>query len=229
MWSIIKTTINKNKKINSEEQLKLNDSTITTDKQTISNKFNDFSINVGAKLSRKIPKQDVLPEHYMKFNSLNSLYIEPLHEQEVFKLISSLKSTAGYDNLSATLLKLCSSSKTPPLTHICYLSLQEGVFPDEMNIANIIPLLKNEDPQMLNNYRPVSVLCALSKVFEKIMYNRLLNYLNKQKKIFSHQFGFRKHHSTYMALMTLVDIILLKNNCRFMVYVVKLSPGFKVT
>ena len=53
----------------------------------------------------KILKQDVLPEHYMKFNSLNSLYLEPVYEQEVFKLISSLKSaTAGYDNISATLL-----------------------------------------------------------------------------------------------------------------------------
>ena len=75
----------------SEEQLKLNDSIITTDKQTISNKFNDFFINVGPTLSRKIPKQDVLHEHCMKFNSLNSLYIEPAYEQEVFKFIRSLK------------------------------------------------------------------------------------------------------------------------------------------
>ena len=148
-WSIIKTTINKNKKMKSEEQLKLNNSTITTDKQTISNKFNDFSINVGPTLSRKIPKQDVLPEHYMKSNSLNSLYIELLYEQEVFKLISSLKSsTAGYGNISATLLELCSSSKTPPLTIICNLSLQEGVFPDERKIANVIPLLKMKAPNV---------------------------------------------------------------------------------
>ena len=189
-----------------EEQFKSNDSTITTDKQTISNKFNDFFINVGPTLSRKIPKQDVLPEHYMKFNSLNSLYLEPLYEQVVFKMISSLKSsTAGYDNISATLLKLCSLSITPPLTHICNLSL--GVFPDEMKIAYVIPFFKSEDPQMFNNYRPVSVLCALSKVFEKIMYYRHLNYLNEQKNLFSHQFGFRKHHSTYMALMTLLDKI----------------------
>ena len=66
------------------------------------------------------------------------------------------------------------------MTRICNLSLQEGVFPDEMKIANVIPLFKSEDPQMLDNYRPVSVLCALSKVFEKIMYYRLLNYLDEQ-------------------------------------------------
>ena len=62
----MKTTINKNQKMKFEEQFKLNDSTITNDKQTISNKFNDFFINVGPTLSRKIPKQNVLPEHYMK-------------------------------------------------------------------------------------------------------------------------------------------------------------------
>ena len=116
----------------------------------------------------------------MKLNSLNSLYLEPVYEQEVLNLISSLKSSsAGNDNISATLLKLCSPSITPPLTHICNLSLQEGAFPDEMKIANVIPLFKSENPQMFNNYRPVSVLCALSKAFEKIMYYRLLNYLNK--------------------------------------------------
>ena len=52
-----------------------------------------------------------------------------------------------------------------------------------MKIANIIPLFKSEDPQMFNNYQPVSILCALSKVFEKIMYDRLPNYLNEQKNV----------------------------------------------
>ena len=63
-----------------EEQSKLNDSTTTTDKQKISNKFNDFFISGTDIISEK---QDVLPEHYMKFNSLNSLYLELVYEQEV--------------------------------------------------------------------------------------------------------------------------------------------------
>ena len=59
---------------------------------------------------------------------------------------------------------------------------------------------------MFDNYRPVSMLCSLSKVFEKIMYTRLLSSLNEHKILFSYQFGFRKSHSTYMALMVLMDI-----------------------
>ena len=58
---------------------------------------------------------------------------------------------------------------------------------------------------IFSNYGPVSVLPSVSKVFERIMYNRLVAYLNEYKILFSYQFGFRKLHSTYMALMTLMD------------------------
>ena len=59
--------------------------------------------------------------------------------------------------------------------------------------------------KIFNNYRPVSVLCSLSKVFEGVMYNRVIDYLNKYKMLFSYQFGFCKCHSTYMSLMVLMD------------------------
>ena len=99
----------------------------------------------------------------------------------------------------------CNFTRDTPLTYISNLSLQEGVFPDELKIANVIPLFKSDDPELFNNYRPVSLLCTVSKVFERIMYNRLLSFLDEYKILFSYQFGFRKHHSTYMALMTLMD------------------------
>ena len=79
------------------------------------------------------------------------------------------------------------------------------MFPTELKIANVLPLYKSDDPFCLNNYRPVSLLCVLSKVFEKIMYNRLLDFLEDQKFFVNEQFGFRKLHSSYMALMILLD------------------------
>ena len=72
------------------------------------------------------------------------------------------------------------------------MSLQEGLFPDELKIANVIPLYKCDD--LFDNYRPVSVLPSVSKVFEIIMYNRLVAYPNEYKILFSYQFGFRKQH-----------------------------------
>ena len=133
------------------------------------------------------------------------MYLEPVGETEIKKLISSLKSnTPGYDMIGSAVLKWCVDSISEPLSYVCNMSLQEGLFPDELKIANVIPLYKCDDPKLFNNYRPVSVLPSVSKVFEWIMYNRLVAYLNEYRILFSYQFSFRKQHSTYVALMTLM-------------------------
>ena len=94
-----------------------------------------------------------------------------------------------------------------PLTHFINLSIISGVFPDQLKIARVIPLFKSGDKSIFNNYRPVSVLPAFSKILEKVIYNRLLDYLNKHKILSDNQFGFRKHHSTEYALTLLYDKI----------------------
>ena len=120
--------------------------------------------------------------------------------------MQSLKeAAAGSDGLRSSILKLSLPHISSPLTYVINLSLIEGIFPDEMKIANVIPLFKCDDQEMFYNYRPVSLLCSLSKVFEKVMYSRLIKFLDAHSILFSHQFGFRKVHSTYMAIMTMVD------------------------
>ena len=74
-------------------------------------------------------------------------------------------------------------------------------------MANVIPSYKSEDHMLLNHYRPLSLLCVLSKVFRKIIYSRLLDFSEKLKIIHDNQFGFRKGRSTHMALMILMDKI----------------------
>ena len=91
------------------------------------------------------------------------------------------------------------------LVYMINLSLQQGIFPKEIKIANVLPLFKANDPSVFNNYRPVSLLCALSKVYEKVMYNRLISFLEDFNILFENQFGFRKLHSPYMALMVLTN------------------------
>ena len=104
-------------------------------------------------------------------------------------------------------LKLSSKFITQPLAFICNQSLTEGVFPNQLKLANVIPLYKADDPMLFNHYRPVFLLCVLSEVFEEVMYTRLLDFLENFKILYSNQFGFRKGHSTYMALMILMDRI----------------------
>jgi hypothetical protein len=83
----------------------------------------------------------------------------------------------------------------------------EGVFPENLKIAKIIPVFKSGDTQFVNNYRPISILTIFSKIFEKIICTRLENYLEKNKILHENQFGFRRKVSTCSALLQLVDKI----------------------
>ena len=85
------------------------------------------------------------------------------------------------------------------------LSFEQGVFPDELRIAVITPLYKAKDPMFFNNYRPISLLSVFSKIFEHLMYNRILNFINRHKLFNKFQFGFRNNHSTFMALIILIE------------------------
>ena len=134
----------------------------------------------------------------------NSIFLSDVTFEEMNNFISSLKNgAAGWDEFTPQMIKEIRSSINSPLVHICNLSLQQGLFPNELKIANVLPLFKACDPCVFNNYRPVSLLCVLSKVYEKMMYNRLIIFLENYDILFENQFGFKKLNSSYMALMVL--------------------------
>ena len=83
--------------------------------------------------------------------------------------------------------------------------MTDGIFPDQLKIARVTPIHKAGDTKCLTNYRPISVLLVFSKISEKLVYKRLLDYLNKHDILSKNQFGFRSMTSTSMALLKLVD------------------------
>ena len=97
------------------------------------------------------------------------------------------------------------------LAHIFNKSLETGIVPDKLKIAKVIPLYKNDNPELFKNYRPISILPCFSKLIERIMYNRLYSFLTNHNIISDKQYGFRKKYATYMALIDLVD----KISCNF--------------
>ena len=94
-----------------------------------------------------------------------------------------------------------------PIRHIFNLPLDPGVFPKKMKTALVIPVFKKDDNHDCNNYRPISLLPNVSKIFEKLIKDRLLKFLEKNKCLFSKQFGFRNKHSTTHALIDLTETI----------------------
>ena len=132
--------------------------------------------------------------------------MEPVSFDEIFKIVRGLRNSApGHDELHPSLLKYSIDYISVPLLHICNLSLLTGVFPNELKMARVVPIFKGGDIANVTNYRPVSILPVVSKVLERIVYNRLLSFIEKFKILYLYQFGFRAKHSTHMALTTFTD------------------------
>ena len=123
---------------------------------------------------------------------------------KIIKKLGSRKS-AGYDNIKAYLIKCVADEVVKPLSAIINMSLSHGIFPDELKIAKVVPIYKKENPESFGNYRPVSVLPCISKIFECIVYNRSYDFLCKNDILYKKQYGFRSNHSTYMAVIDFVN------------------------
>ena len=210
-WQIIKVLINKQRSISLQKKFKFGDEIITNSQQ-ICEKFNDFFINIGPNLNKDIPCQNKLAVDYVE-KIPESIFLNPVDENEVEAMINNLKeSSPGWDAISPKLLKHILPSILKPMVRILNISLEEGVFPDEMKIARVLPLYKSDDPMIANHYRPVSILPAFSKLFEQTMYTRLLNFHMKHKLLYEYQFGLRHNHSVYMSLIILIDKIITSLN-----------------
>ena len=135
----------------------------------------------------------------------------PTNETEVFEIISKLdrKSSSGIDEISNTLVKAAAKSIVPYLTIIINQSLSSGIFPKELSKAKVLPLHKKGSKIDVNNYRPISLLNVLSKIFERVIYDRLYSFFDKNNLFTCRQYGFRKKHSTIDALIDFIEKIRL--------------------
>ena len=85
--------------------------------------------------------------------------------------------------------------------------LSESIFHDHLKLARVTPIYKDEDKKQFCNYRPISVLNSFSKIYETVLKNRLLSFLDQHNILYLHQYGFRKNHSSYMPIISLIDYI----------------------
>ena len=205
-WKVLKTILALNS--NSEKRqlcLTINNVAVTNSID-IANGFNDFFVSIGPELAKDI-HSDINPLTYVN-NVNNSIVIFDVSCDEVKNIIRSLKnSSAGHDEFPTFVGKLCVDSYIEPLTFLINYSLKTGVFPSELKLARMVPIFKAGDSSALTNYRPISVLTFFAKVFEKIVYNKLLNFISDNNILYDHQYGFRKGRSTQQAIITLVDKI----------------------
>ena len=153
------------------------DNSIVSDKTKFANGFNDHLVNVGSTLSNNI-HCNVNPLSYVEANP-NSMVRPYLTVEDIINVISPLNtSSAGYDEMPALILKKCIDEYITPIMYLVNLSIRQGTFPSELKLAKVIPIFKSGNEQLINNYRPISVLPFFSKIYEKVMANFLINFLD---------------------------------------------------
>jgi hypothetical protein len=144
----------------------------------------------------------------------NSLFLTPLTVNEILSTFASLSnSTAiGTDNLLPTIIKLNASLISNQLTYIFNLSFTQGIFPNLLKNAVVVPIYKGGSHSDPSNYRPISILTIFSKLLEKLFYNRLVAFVNAKNILHNSQFGFRKNRSTSLAITYVLTNIINKIN-----------------
>ena len=191
LWSIVNDLLGKKK--STCTKIIENDQEIT-EPVKIANSFNNYFTNIGPTLASTINEGEDKFSKYLSDSFHNSLFFSPTSYHEVVNIVKELKSSrsSGYDGISVNLLKQIIHSIASPLTHIFNKSLASGRCPNSLKIAKVIPIFKKDNQYQLKNYRPISLLPGISKILEKIVYNRLFSFLNMNELLIPNQFGFRK-------------------------------------
>ena len=142
-------------------------------------------------------------EKFLHFRNIkNSLFSSPSTPDELITIISSLKDKKAirkYD-YETKFIKLAKISIAEFLSKLFNLCLTRGVFPEALKIAEVVPIYKKGNVCEPTNYRPISLLSQFSKIFEKILFYRVIEYLKKFKLSSTRQYGFRKNSSTIHAI-----------------------------
>ena len=177
--------------------------------------FSEVGNNLASKYSQNNNSE---LKKYLRNPVQHSIFLHDISEAEVIKAIHSLKNSnsTGYDDFTTKFVKLSSTILAPALVKIFNLSIHTGVYPDSLKMAKVIPIFKKGDPSSVNNYRPISILSPINKIFEKIIYSRLISFIEKYQILYKYQYGFRKNHSTEHALIELVDQIRLNMDKKLM-------------
>jgi hypothetical protein len=210
LWKNIKNVSGLDQEsLNIPHALTVNDEKVQG-RHNILNSLNSHFINVANIVSKRelqLENYDLLKQQLQ--HKLKNFYfsLDSITPFEVCKIIDRLdvnKST-GLDGISAKILKICRDCLTPAIASIINSSIETGEFPDELKVAGVIPLHKGGTRDDPNNYRPISILPTISKIFERHIANQMQAFFEKFDIIHEFQSGFRKQHSCQTSLIRLID------------------------
>ena len=201
-WKTINNLLGRSPGNTVVNELKFNDTKITSPEE-IANAFNTYFTDIGPNLASSIDDTDITFDRFVKPATSKMTRFKLVSHTKVVKLLNGLSNSkaTGLDKISGKILKTAAPTIALSLTHIFNYAIITSCFPYEWKAARLLPLHKKGPRDLPENYRPISILPAISKVMERIMYDQIYEYLNDNSILSEHQFGFRKSHSTASALL----------------------------
>ena len=192
LWKGIKSLITIKSKTSSSCMTLSNGTTQISDPIEVAKIFNNFFVDIGPKLAKTISNSKCLFSNFLKNSSLNSFYLKPTDEDEISKIISSLNNNKSLGPCSVPdfILKDNINIISKPISALINQSFQQGILPELLKTAQVIPVYKKGDSTICSNYRPISLLSIFSKIFEKCMYSRIYAFLTKYNLIYKRQVDF---------------------------------------
>ncbi len=215
LWKTLKELLPNKKSGSCINSVKDENGECCTEPKDIADSFNKFFVSIGKKLAQAYDDVEhndtnvnIQPDSDVHFD------FKDIDADFVFKNLSSLdiKKATGLDGIHAKLLKLGASEIYQSLTYILNLSLKSGIVPTEWKHAKVSPLFKEGNRDDTNNYRPISVLPVVMKIFESAVNAQLRDFLVQYNILVDQQSGFRAKHSTSSTLIDVTDFILNNMN-----------------
>ena len=173
------------------------------------NIFDEYLVNVSDSISKTIPRKLNSPLRCPGSTTEKSSCLPPVTHLEIEDLIANLNSTKSISphSVSIHILKVLKHYISHPLAGIVNKSFLKGTFLSKLKVANVVSVVKRDDPEITSNIRSISLLPIFSKIFEKLMFKRLYSFVTGYKIIYPLQFGFQANYSIDHALISMTETI----------------------
>ena len=206
LWDLLKTNIGMKKSETKIDHLLINNNKVSNT-QDMANNFNTFFSNIGPELTKEIPKSSKSYKDYLGARSQKNFYLFPISEYQLKKFIGRIapKKSKDVNEVSMYLINYVKSVIAKPLSHIINISFMQGTMPDQTKISKTVIIHKGGATNLLDQFRGVSLINSFSKLHEKVIYTKLLNFLESNKFFHIRQYGFRKKRSTFHAILDLTN------------------------
>ena len=209
-WQMINSLLNRKSKSNDINKVIDCNGNVANTPSAIANTFNKYFSNIASDLKQNQTDMNHINFHqFLKSPVSNSMHLNMVDAGEVHSIIKSFKNKSTRDTkISALKIANLSYNFTNTFAMVINKSFHDGMFPEQMKTARVTPIYKEGSKSEVGNYRPISLLTSFSKVFEKVMHFRILNFLDHNDSLFEMQYGFRPGRSCEHALLNAQNSLL---------------------